>query len=97
MLVVLGTSPPGLVARLGGSPLRSRWLRFVPLFALLFGLAACEDDPAALPQDPVTPPQDVVSDFSLPDVNPHSTRFEETVSPRDYTGAISAWYFGHAT
>jgi hypothetical protein len=35
--------------------------------------------------------------FSLPDVNPGSPRFGQVVSPRDYLGQASAWYFGHAT
>ena len=39
----------------------------------------------------------MVADFSLPDVNESSTRFEQMVSPFDYSGQVSAWYFGHAT
>ena len=35
-------------------------------------------------------------DFSLADVNPASPTFEQQVSPRDYLGKISAWYFGKA-
>lgn len=40
---------------------------------------------------------DALADFSLVDVNPNSMRYQETVSPRDYLGQISAWYFGHST
>jgi hypothetical protein len=36
-------------------------------------------------------------DFSLPDVNPNSSLFETDVSPRDYLGQVSGWYFGHGT
>ena len=36
-------------------------------------------------------------DFSLEDVNSASERGGDTVSPRDYLGQTSAWYFGHAT
>jgi hypothetical protein len=36
-------------------------------------------------------------DFSAEDVNPQSSRYQRAVSPRDYLGQISAWYFGHAT
>jgi hypothetical protein len=36
-------------------------------------------------------------DFGLVDVNPNSVTSGKTISPRDYTGQISAWYFGHAT
>jgi hypothetical protein len=39
----------------------------------------------------------LVPDFSLLDTNPNSTTYNQNVSPRDYLGQISAWYFGHAT
>lgn len=39
----------------------------------------------------------VVSDFALPDVNPASPSFQRNVSPRDYLGKVSAWYFGHSS
>jgi len=35
--------------------------------------------------------------FSLVDINPSSTSFNQPVSPRDYLGQVSSWYFGHAT
>jgi hypothetical protein len=35
-------------------------------------------------------------DFSLADVNPASASYAQQVSPRDYLGKISAWYFGKA-
>ena len=38
-----------------------------------------------------------VADFSLVDVNTTSPRFDTPVSPRDYIGRVTAWYFGHAT
>jgi hypothetical protein len=37
-----------------------------------------------------------VPDFSLQDVNPTSTTFMADVSPRQYVGQISAYYFGSA-
>ena len=40
---------------------------------------------------------DQVPDFSLVDVNPNSATYNQNVSPRDYLGQTSAWYFGHAT
>jgi hypothetical protein len=46
---------------------------------------------------PPTSDGEPVPEFSLPDTNPTSSRFEEMVSPRDYRGRISAWYFGYAT
>ena len=38
-----------------------------------------------------------VHEFSLPDVNPTSATYGQDVSPSDYVGKVSAWYFGHAT
>ena len=62
------------------------------------GLAVClstacgekstKPDPASM---------DKVPDFALTDVNPNSSRHGEVVSPRDYLGKISCYYFGHAT
>ncbi len=40
---------------------------------------------------------DALAGFSMVDVNPDSARFQEKVSPRDYLGQVSAWYFGHST
>ena len=37
-----------------------------------------------------------VADFGLPDVNPTSDTNATTVSPRDYMGTVSGYYFGHA-
>ena len=62
------------------------------LAALL--LAGCSSDPATAPLDSEPDP---VPDFSLRDVNTTSPRFDEMVSPRDYEGEVSVWYFGHAT
>jgi hypothetical protein len=36
-------------------------------------------------------------DFDLYDVNPSSSLYQTLVSPKDYAGQVSAWYFGHAT
>ena len=38
-----------------------------------------------------------VADFGLMDVNPTSDTFGTTVSPRDYIGTVSGYYFGHST
>lgn len=40
---------------------------------------------------------ELVPDFSLLDVNATSSRFNQSISPRDYLGQVSGWYFGHAT
>ena len=37
------------------------------------------------------------ADFALIDVNPTSSTYDQAVSPRDYSGDVSAWYFGYAT
>lgn len=36
-------------------------------------------------------------DFQLKDLNPTSSTYDLMVSPRDFFGGISAWYFGSAT
>jgi hypothetical protein len=41
--------------------------------------------------------EELVPDFSLLDTNPASSTYNQSVSPRDFVGQISAWYFGHAT
>lgn len=40
---------------------------------------------------------DLAPDFLLEDVNPTSTTSGMDVSPRDYMGNVSAYYFGAAT
>jgi hypothetical protein len=40
---------------------------------------------------------DPLPDFALVDQNPASATSGQEVSPRDYEGQISAWYFGHST
>lgn len=63
-------------------------MRFALLAATL--LFACQPPP---PQ-PVAGEQ--APDFLLPDVAPESARFGQQVSPRDYLGKVSGWYFGHS-
>lgn len=48
------------------------------------------------------PPGDVdvgetAPDFALEDVNTGSPTASQAVSPRDFLGKVSAYYFGHAT
>ena len=38
-----------------------------------------------------------VTDFSLLDTNVNSATYNRPVSPRDYLGQLSVWYFGHAS
>lgn len=60
------------------------------------GFAACGggggDDPYVPPA-----PGPVMADFSLPDVNPNSTTSGQDVSPSDFRGAVSAYYFAQGT
>jgi hypothetical protein len=66
------------------------------VFVLLAIVAiGCKDDPPSGPS--LGPGDTAVPDFSVQDANPNSPRYEEMVSPRDYLGRVSAWYFGHAT
>lgn len=39
----------------------------------------------------------LVANFSLPDQNPTSARSGQAISPRDYLGDVSGWYFIHST
>jgi hypothetical protein len=76
----------------------SRRSRFRPLLlagAALALAAGCGEDPSSGPSGPAAGTQ--APDFAVLDVNPNSPRHGEAVSPRDYEGLVSAWYFGHAT
>ncbi|UCC30167.1 MAG: hypothetical protein JSU86_18455 [Phycisphaerales bacterium] len=56
-----------------------------------------ENPSDAQPGEPPEPSDEALPDFSVADVNADSARYGEAVSPRDYLGQISAWYFGHST
>jgi hypothetical protein len=43
------------------------------------------------------PPAAGLADFSLVDVNPASPTSGRNVSPHDFDGRVSAWYFGHSS
>jgi hypothetical protein len=65
------------------------------VFAFAFLAATgCGDDKKPNEPDPPPSPE---PDFSLLDVNTSSARHDDLVSPRDYMGKVSAYYFGHAT
>jgi hypothetical protein len=49
------------------------------------------------PLDPLWDGKAIAPDFHLLDVNTASKSYGQSVSPRDYLGQVSAWYFGHAT
>lgn len=69
----------------------ARTTRLLAALALAALVAACGDD------DPAGPGNQAMPDFLLLDVNPLSTTYADQVSPRDYLGLVSAWYFGHST
>ena len=67
---------------------------------LAAGLAACGGGGGGSEFGPAGPPLTigaVAPDWSAPDVNPSSPLWNTLVSPRQRLGAVSAWYFGHAT
>jgi len=61
----------------------------------LFGLIVAGCNGSTSPPTSGTP--NPVPDFALMDVNPTSTTFNLAVSPRNYTGQTTGWYFGSAT
>lgn len=65
-------------------------MRFVLALALLTG---CGAEDVSIPLSDYK----VMSDFSLPDVNPNSASAGENVSAHATRGAITAWYFSKAT
>ena len=65
------------------------------LAAVLAVAVGCGEDPPSSVTGPTLGA--LASDFAVSDVNPNSARHGEAVSPRDYLGQVSAWYFGHAT
>jgi len=66
-------------------------MRLLAASALLLAVAC---SPPAAP--PVDAGDGVAPDWSLVDVNTASARSTQSVSPSDYRGKVSAWYFGHS-
>jgi hypothetical protein len=66
-------------------------MRFALLASML--LFACQPAPVPAPTPVIS---EEAPDFSLTDVAPESPRFGQQVSPRDYLGKVSGWYFGHS-
>jgi hypothetical protein len=66
--------------------------------ALLMLLAiagfGCDDSDKSTDPDVVG---EAAPDFTLADRNPNSATFEQPISPRNYNGEISCWYFAAAT
>ena len=70
-------------------------LKMSLFWPLLWAACSGNDAVSALPASPANP--DAAQEFLLLDVNPNSSSSGQDVSPRDYTGRITAWYFGAAT
>lgn len=70
----------------------------IGLLSLVTVLNACNVVPPGNDGDNTPQPSpDALADFTLADVNTASERFGEPISPREYLGTVSAWYFGAAT
>lgn len=69
--------------------------RLYASLVFLLVLAACGGSSSAPPGD--VDVGELAPDFALEDVNSASPTALEAVTPRDYLGKVSAWYFGHAT
>ena len=70
---------------------RRRSITRVSALLLFLAVVGCSGD------KPSKPTEDPRPDFQLTDVNANSARAGQAVSPRDYLGKVSAWYFGHST
>lgn len=53
--------------------------------------------PAPLPVETAEGEATAMPDFHLVDLNPASSRYNQSISPRDYLEQVSAWYFSHST
>ena len=70
-----------------------RWIPGLAVALLCAALAsACKDSPTSNHEGPV-----MAANFTLEDLNDSSATFQQAISPRDYLGGVSAWYFGHST
>lgn len=65
------------------------------VLAFVFVLASCGGSSSAPPDD--VDVGETAPDFALEDANASSPTAAQDVSPRDYVGKVSAYYFGHAT
>ena len=70
---------------------RRSWLESLEARQMLHGSDLTAAAVAAEAED------QLVADFALTDVNPNSATYNQQVSPRDFLGEVSAWYFGHST
>jgi hypothetical protein len=73
--------------------MRERWFLLIAALALFVGCGGGGGG------GPTQRPQigRILPDFVLPDVNPNSATDGMDVSPSDFRGTISVFYFAHAT
>ncbi len=69
----------------------------IAIFALLFAFGCGDDESPVGANGNGIPTGNQAPDFALADVNSSSATNGEMVSPRDYEGKVSAWYFGRST
>lgn len=76
--------------------MRSTWALAAVTVAVLLGCGAPTGttDAGLLPPDAGSV---ALTDFSLVDENPASATSAQNVSPHDFDGRVSAWYFGHSS
>lgn len=67
------------------------------LAAAVIALTGCNDDDDKKPTEPDPVDGVVAADFTLPDVNPNSATYQQPISPDEYPGEVSCWYFVAAT
>jgi hypothetical protein len=84
---------------------RRFWGRLLVLAATAVAAGCERDTPLDAAPDLATAARDAAwvaqprpePDFALVDLNPVSSSYNTSCSPRQHLGRISAWYFGHAT
>ncbi len=55
------------------------------------------DEDTSLPQDTGESSPFTLYNFTLPDVNPFSSSYGSDITPSDYLGQVTGWYFIKAT
>jgi hypothetical protein len=80
-------------------PMKLAFLRWAAPAALIaiFSAASCKEDSGPKWLCENSDEVGCAPDFSLLDHNPASQTYNTQVSPRDYLGMASAWYFGNST
>ena len=56
-----------------------------------------DSNPVEPSSDTALPVVGNIYDFTLPDLNPYSASYENQITPSDYLGEVTGWYFIKAT